>query len=51
MSGEIDELCDKCGGPVGVRGWMVPTGETLRLTEDGVDLPVVRIHCHECGPQ
>lgn len=39
--------CDHCGGDIGERGWMKPTGETMRLTDDGPDLPVHRFYCSE----
>lgn len=39
--------CDHCRQPIGERGWMVNTGEELRLHEDGPLLPVVKIYCSE----
>lgn len=44
-----DELgtCDFCQQPVGERGWMVNTGETMHLDENGPLLPIVKIYCSE----
>jgi hypothetical protein len=39
--------CDTCGGELGARGFMKPSGETLRLSEDGPELPVYRFFCSQ----